>query len=154
MRWTVDQRGHDDRQLFVERHRRAPGHGDRRAPRGCFEGGLENPDDYDHYQFQRGYLHALAMAADKDEDLQQIVRNALSTPRPLSSSSWQRRTSDDDCPLLAYESREFWNVRTECCGADETFIGDAGSGGPVPGPGRDHRMGTRFEKDETTEEAR
>ena len=30
-----------------------------------------------------------------------------------------------------HESREFWNVRTECCGADETFIGDAGSGGPV-----------------------
>ena len=41
------------------------------------EGGLEDPEGYDHYQFQRGYLHALAMAADKDEDLQQIVRNAL-----------------------------------------------------------------------------
>ena len=54
------------------------------------------------------------------------------------------------------ESREFWTERTECCGSDSTFIGDAGSGGPVCRGcwAEITEWVPLFEKDETTEEAK
>ena len=78
MRWTVEF--HGDGEMTVNRSQSAT---DALIDMACdvhrymLEGDLNDQDDYDHYQFQRGYLHALAMVADKDEDLQQIVRNAL-----------------------------------------------------------------------------